>query len=57
MTKWREETADSAPSDPSEDGFHRETGDRLFPEHNTSYYHTPAGSDRDAARVNRPGPF
>jgi arylsulfatase A-like enzyme len=57
MVKWREETADSAPPNPSEDGFHRETGERLFPERNTSYYRTPAGSDRDAARVNRPGPF
>lgn len=56
MRKWREETADSAPPDPSEDGFHRETGEPLFPKRNTSYYGTPAGSDRDAARVNRPGP-
>lgn len=57
MTKWREETADSAPPDPSKDGFHRETGERLFPERDTSYYRTPAGGDRDAAHVNRPGPF
>jgi arylsulfatase A-like enzyme len=57
MTKWREETADSAPPNPSEDGFHRETGEPLFPNGDTSYYRTPAGSDRDAARVNQPGPF
>ena len=57
MTKWREETADSVPSDPSVDGFHRETGERLFPARDTSYHRTPAGADRDAARVNKPGPF
>lgn len=57
MAQWRDETADSAPTDPSIDGFHRETGERLFPNRDTSYHRTPAGSDRDAARVNRPGPF
>jgi N-sulfoglucosamine sulfohydrolase len=57
MAKWREETADSVPSNPSQDGFHRETGERLFPGRDTSYYRTPAGADREAARVNRPGPF
>ena len=55
MTKWREETADSAPPNPSKDGFDRETGERLFPKQDTSYYGTPPG--RDAARVNQPGPF
>lgn len=57
MTRWREETADSAPPQPSQDGFDRETGKRLFPEGDTSYYRTPAGSNRDATHVNSPGPF
>src|SRR6185369_1079220 len=57
MTRWRDETADSAPADYSRDGFNRETGERLFENQDTSYYRTPAGADRDAPRVNRPGPF
>jgi hypothetical protein len=57
MAQWREETADSAPANPSKDGFDRETGERLFSKQDTSFYGTPAGSDRDAARVNQPGPF
>lgn len=57
MARWREETSDSAPPNPSQDGFDRETGERLFPKQDTSFYGTPAGSDRDAARVNQSGPF
>lgn len=57
MKRWRDETADSVPADPSRDGFDRETGERLYPNRDTSYYRTPAGLDRGAPRVNRPGPF
>jgi arylsulfatase A-like enzyme len=57
MQQWRDETGDSAPANPSVDGFHRDTGERLFQGRDTSYHRTPAGSDRNAARVNRPGPF
>lgn len=57
MTRWREETADSAPADFSRDGFDRETGLKLSANRDTSYYRTPAGADRGAAKVNRPGPF
>lgn len=57
MAKWREETADSVPAEPSQDGFHRETGERLFTGRETPYYRTPAGADRGAAKVNKPGPF
>ena len=56
MKQWRDETADSDPSDPSQDGFDRKTGERLFPARDTSYYRTPAGADRQAHRVNKPGP-
>ena len=57
LGKWREETGDSLAADPSRDGFHRETGERLFTGRDTSYYRTPSGADRNAATVNRPGPF
>ena len=56
MKQWREETADRDPSDPSKDGFDRKTGERLFPGRDTPYYRTPAGADRQAHRVNKPGP-
>jgi N-sulfoglucosamine sulfohydrolase len=56
MKQWREETADSAPPNPSIDGFDRKAGTRLFRGQDTSYYRTPAGSDRQAAQVNKPGP-
>jgi N-sulfoglucosamine sulfohydrolase len=56
MQQWREETADSVPSDPSKDGFNRQTGERLLPARDTSYYGTPAGADRQAHLVNKPGP-
>lgn len=57
MTRWRDETADSVPADPSQDGFDRETGERLFGNRDTSYYRTPAGADKGAPTVNKPGPF
>jgi len=56
MQEWREQTADSIPADPSRDGFDRQTGNRLLPARDTSYHRTPAGADRQAARVNHPGP-
>lgn len=56
MQQWRKETADSAPVDQSRDGFHRQTGERLLPARDTSYYGTPAGADRQAHLVNHPGP-
>ena len=57
MQQWREETGDSAPADYSRDGFHRDTGERLGKQRDTSYYRTPAGADQNADRVNRPGPY
>lgn len=56
MEQWRDETADSAPATPSTDGFDRVTGERLHPARDTRYHRTPAGADRDAPRVNAPGP-
>lgn len=56
MARWRDETADSQPADPSRDGFDRRKGTRLLPARDTSYHRTPAGADRQADRVNRPGP-
>lgn len=56
MTQWRDETADSAPPNPSVDGFDRQTGKPLFRGQDTKYYRTPAGADRNAPRVNNPGP-
>ncbi|MGH7957822.1 MAG: hypothetical protein ACREH8_12555 [Opitutaceae bacterium] len=56
MKQWRDETADSEPPDPSRDGFDRKKGTRLFAGKDTSYYRTPAGADRQAQRVNKPGP-
>ncbi|MBL9210908.1 MAG: sulfatase [Opitutaceae bacterium] len=56
MTRWRDETADSQPADPSRDGFDRRKGTRLLPARDTSYHRTPAGADRQAHRVNHPGP-
>ena len=56
MKQWREETADSVPSNPSVDGFDRKAGTRLFRGQDTSYYRTPAGGDRQAHLVHKPGP-
>jgi arylsulfatase A-like enzyme len=56
MEQWRRETADSDPADPSRDGFNRKKGTRLYTGKDTSYYRTPAGADRNAHRVNKPGP-
>jgi arylsulfatase A-like enzyme len=56
MARWRDETADSQPADPSRDGFDRRKGTKLLPARDTSYHRTPAGADRQAHRVNRPGP-
>ena len=56
MQQWRDQTADSVSANPSLDGFDRKTGERLFRGQDTSYYRSPAGADREAHRVNRPGP-
>lgn len=56
MTQWRDETGDSVPADPSRDGFDRKTGERLTGVRNTTYHRTPAGAERQADRINRPGP-
>jgi N-sulfoglucosamine sulfohydrolase len=56
MKQWREETADSVPPNPSVDGFDRKAGTRLFRGQDTSYYRTPAGADRQAHLVHKPGP-
>lgn len=57
LARWREETADSVPADPSVDQFDRETGERLRAARDASHHRTPAGADRGAATVNHPGPF
>lgn len=56
MAQWRDETGDSMPADPSQDGFDRRTGEKRFPGKGTPYYRTPAGTDRQASRIDRPGP-
>jgi arylsulfatase A-like enzyme len=56
MKQWRDETADSDPPNPSTDGFDRRTGDRLYGPKDTRYHRNPAGADRNAHRVNLPGP-
>jgi N-sulfoglucosamine sulfohydrolase len=56
LARWMEETADSVPVAISPDTFHRETGDRLpKPDVTTAVVITP-GEDRNADRVNLPGP-
>ena len=56
MEQWRSETGDSAPADYSRDGFDRDTGEKLGKRRDPGYYRTPAGADRAADRINRPGP-
>ena len=56
MQKWRDDTADSVPANPSVDAFDRKSGRRLFGAQDTSYHRTPAGADRHAHLVNKPGP-
>ncbi len=53
LAQWQEETADSVPAHLSPDTFDRETGKRLK---GKSSYGTTPGEDRDAPKVNRPGP-
>lgn len=55
MTEWTEATGDSVPADLSKDSFDRETGESLKIKNN-AFRGTPAGWDRDASRVNAPGP-
>jgi len=52
MRQWQEQTGDSAPDDLSPDGFDREKGTRL----EDFEPGTTPGEDRDAARINNPGP-
>lgn len=52
MQRWQEETGDSVPDDLSPDGFDRETGVRLG---NFKPGTTP-GEDRNASKINNPGP-
>jgi N-sulfoglucosamine sulfohydrolase len=58
LDEWTEATHDSAPADLSKDTFDRETGKPLLSgkERKLVPRGTPAGWDRDAARVNAPGP-
>lgn len=53
LQQWIEQTGDSVPDQPSKDAFDRETGEKLAVE---QYYGTPAGADRQAESINRPGP-
>ncbi|MEN3943734.1 sulfatase [Prosthecobacter sp. SYSU 5D2] len=56
LDEWTEQTGDSVPADLSKDSFDRETGNQLFKGRDQSYRGTPAGWDRNAAKVNAPGP-
>lgn len=56
LDQWTEQTGDSAPADVSKDMFDRETGESLYKRRDTSYRGTPAGWDREAAKINAPGP-
>ena len=56
LDQWTEQTGDSAPADVSRDMFDRETGESLYKRRDTSYRGTPAGWDREAAKINAPGP-
>jgi arylsulfatase A-like enzyme len=55
MTEWTDATGDSVPAEISKDFFDRESGERLKIKEQ-DYRRTPAGWDRDASRVNAPGP-
>lgn len=55
MTEWTDATGDSVPAEISKDSFDRETGESLKIKNN-AFRGTPAGWDRDASRVNAPGP-
>ena len=54
LDKWRDETGDSDPGNISEDSFDRETGDRIVK--GEGYRGTTPGEDRNADRINAPGP-
>ena len=54
LDRWVEETADSVPENPSRDSFDRRTGKPLIKDQ--SFRGTPPGGDRDAVRVDAPGP-
>ena len=56
LDRWMDETADSVPAVISPDTFHRESGDPLSkPDVTAAVVMTP-GEDRNADRVNLPGP-
>ncbi len=56
LDAWSEATGDSAPERLSADGFDRETGKRLPGMERNAFRGLPAGSDRGASRISRPGP-
>jgi arylsulfatase A-like enzyme len=56
LDTWTEATGDSAPAELSADSFDRETGKRLPKVSSAAIRGLPAGSDRGAERVNKPGP-
>jgi arylsulfatase A-like enzyme len=54
LSQWMDATGDSDPGNISRDSFDRETGDRIVK--GESYRGTTPGEDRDADRINAPGP-
>lgn len=55
LDQWVDETGDDVPEHISGDGFHRETGESLKIGKD-AFRGTPAGWDRDAPKINTPGP-
>lgn len=58
LDRWADQTHDSVPKDLSQDTFDRETGESLISKGNrrSVLRGTPAGWDRDASRIDHPGP-
>ncbi len=56
LDRWMDETGDSIPVAISPDTFHRETGDRLPKPAVTAAVVITPGEDKNADRVNSPGP-
>ena len=57
LHQWMEKTGDSVPGSISPDAFHRETGERLVDSDMLTPDVMTPGEDRQADRVNHPGPF
>ena len=57
LHQWMEKTGDSVPQRISPDTFHRETGERLVDSDTLRPDVMTPGEDRQADRVNHPGPF